>query len=155
MCSAKDVEELDGDPYRLGDGHASLIGDVADALALEQAGAFAVVLEAIPPDVAAEVTSTLSVPTIGIGAGVDCDGQVLVCTDLLGLSRGHQPKFAKRFAELGDAAVDAFSSYVAEVRGGTFPAAAHAYKANTAAKTARPAPPTDELDAPLALDLWH
>jgi len=128
---------------------------MADALALEQAGAFAIVLEAIPPDVAAEVTAMLSVPTIGIGAGAACDGQVLVCTDLLGLARGHQPKFAKRFAELGDAAVDAVSQYVNEVRAGTFPAATHAYKPNAAAPVHRVLPPADEFDAPLALDLWH
>jgi 3-methyl-2-oxobutanoate hydroxymethyltransferase len=73
---------------------------------------------------------------------------------LLGLSRGHQPKFAKRFANLGDAAVDAFSAFVAEVRSGAFPAAAHAYKPN--ARAAAPvASPGDDLDAPLALDLWH
>ena len=96
---------------------------LADAIALEQAGAFAIVLEAIPPDLAEQVTALVSIPTIGIGAGAGCDGQVLVCTDLLGLARGHQPKFAKRFANLGDAAVDAFSAYVAEVRAGTFPGA--------------------------------
>jgi 3-methyl-2-oxobutanoate hydroxymethyltransferase len=85
-----------------------------------------------------------------------------VCTDLLGLSRGHQPKFAKRFANLGDAAVDAFSAYVAEVRAGTFPGAGQTYKANgaiaastTAQPVQRPAWSSDELDAPLALDLWH
>jgi 3-methyl-2-oxobutanoate hydroxymethyltransferase len=100
------------------------------ARALEEAGAFAIVLEAIPPDLAARVTAELSVPTIGIGAGRECDGQVLVCTDLLGLSRGHAPRFAKRFAELGDAAVDALRSYVSEVQTGAFPAPEHAYKAN-------------------------
>jgi 3-methyl-2-oxobutanoate hydroxymethyltransferase len=133
---------------------------LADALALEQAGAFAIVLEAIPPDVAAQVTSLLSIPTIGIGAGAECDGQVLVCTDLLGLARGHQPKFAKRFANLGDAAVDAVSAYVLEVRAGTFPGASHSYKPNAAGAvgiraTREPALTADELDAPLALDLWH
>ncbi|MCL2724243.1 MAG: 3-methyl-2-oxobutanoate hydroxymethyltransferase [Polyangiaceae bacterium] len=134
---------------------------MADAIALEQAGAFAIVLEAIPPDLAADITSMLTVPTIGIGAGAHCDGQVLVCSDLLGLSRGHQPKFAKRFANLGDAAVNAFSAYVQEVRAGTFPAAAHAYKANaqSAAAQSERRPPIsasgDELDAPLALDRWH
>jgi 3-methyl-2-oxobutanoate hydroxymethyltransferase len=135
---------------------------LADAVALEQAGAFAVVLEAIPPDLAAEVTQLLSIPTIGIGAGVACDGQVLVCTDLLGLARGHQPKFAKRFANLGDAAVDAFSAYVEEVRAGTFPGATQTYKPNVGASSAAsnpnaraPAFTADELDAPLALDLWH
>jgi 3-methyl-2-oxobutanoate hydroxymethyltransferase len=135
---------------------------VADALALEQAGAFAIVLEAIPPDLAAEVTSALSVPTIGIGAGNECDGQVLVCTDLLGLTRGHQPKFAKQFANLADQAVSAFSAYVSEVRAGTFPAAAHAYRPNAAvsASETRARGPlrghdVEDLDAPLALDLWH
>lgn len=128
---------------------------LADALALEQAGAFAIVLEAIPPDLAAQITELLTIPTIGIGAGAACDGQVLVCTDLLGLSRGHQPKFAKRFANLGEAAVDAFSSYVTEVRDGTFPSAAQSYKPNAASAIHRPAMSADDLDAPLALDLWH
>ncbi len=128
---------------------------VADALALEQAGAFAIVLEAIPPDLAAQITELLTIPTIGIGAGAACDGQVLVCTDLLGLSRGHQPKFAKRFANLGEAAIDAFASYVTEVRAGTFPTAAQSYKPNSAAALHRPAESADDLDAPLALDLWH
>ena len=128
---------------------------LADALALEQAGAFAIVLEAIPPDLAAQITELLTIPTIGIGAGAACDGQVLVCTDLLGLSRGHQPKFARRFANLGEAAVDAFTSYVSEVRAGTFPAAAQTYKPNSAAALQRPALSADDLDAPLALDLWH
>lgn len=136
---------------------------LADAAALEAAGAFAIVLEAVPPDVAAEATLALSVPTIGIGAGVDCDGQVLVCTDLLGMSRGHQPKFAKRFAHLGDAAVEAFEAYVREVRDGTFPAAAHSYKPNAGRSVVSSAPRSgtslvlsgDDLDAPLALDQWH
>lgn len=131
---------------------------VEAALAVEQAGAFAVVLEAIPPDVAARITALLTVPTIGIGAGDRCDGQVLVCTDLLGLSRGHQPKFAKRFANLGDQAVAAMATYVSEVRSGAFPAAAHAYKPN-AGRGEAAAPSRshvgDELDAPLALDHWH
>lgn len=133
---------------------------IDDAVALEQAGAFCIVLEAVPPDVAARVTSLVSVPTIGIGAGPHCNGQVLVSTDLLGLSRGHQPKFAKRFADLGAEAIDAISTYVREVRNGEFPAAAHTYKPN-----ATPGAPMrhdasaphahDEFDAPLALDLWH
>lgn len=132
---------------------------LADALALEQAGAFAIVLEAIPPDLAAQVTTALSIPTIGIGAGPECDGQVLVCTDLLGLARGHQPKFAKRFANLGDAAVEAVGAYVAEVRAGSFPAAAQSYKPNTTvtvhAHRAASDTSGDDFDAPLALDLWH
>jgi 3-methyl-2-oxobutanoate hydroxymethyltransferase len=108
------------------------------ALALEEAGAYAIVLEAIPPDVAARVTAELGIPTIGIGAGPACDGQVLVCTDLLGLARGHQPKFAKRFAELGDAAVSALGAYVAEVQSGAFPGPEHAYKANGPKEAAAP-----------------
>jgi len=103
---------------------------VRDARAIEAAGAFCIVLEAIPPDVAARITAEVSVPTIGIGAGAGCDGQVLVCTDLLGLSRGPSPKFAKRFAELGDAAVAAFKQYVNEVRAGEFPDEKHSYKPN-------------------------
>ena len=106
---------------------------VADAKALEDAGVYAVVLEAVPPDVAEEVTRSVGVPTIGIGAGAGCDGQVLVCTDLLGMSRGHAPKFAKHYAELGDAVVDAVRRYVGEVRSGEFPAAEHCYKPNVAA----------------------
>jgi 3-methyl-2-oxobutanoate hydroxymethyltransferase len=105
---------------------------VADAKAIEEAGAYAIVLEAIPPDVAARVTAAVSVPTIGIGAGPACDGQVLVCTDLLGLVRGHMPKFAKRYAELGDAVVSAVRQYVGEVQTGAFPAAEHSYKPNRA-----------------------
>ena len=124
-----------------------------DARILEQAGAFCIVLEAVPPDVAERVTAELTIPTIGIGAGPACDGQVLVCTDLLGLSRGHRPKFAKRFAELGDASVAAVRAYVEEVRAGTFPSKEHTYKAN--AKPVVLAEATHDLDAPLPLDLWH
>ncbi len=111
-----------------GDDGASKV--IADAKAIEEAGAYAIVLEAIPPDVAAEVTKAVSIPTIGIGAGPWCDGQVLVCTDLLGMSRGHAPKFAKRYAELGDAIVAATRRYVDEVRSGAFPSAEQSYKPN-------------------------
>ena len=103
---------------------------LTDARALERAGAFAIVLEAVPPDVAARVTAAVGVPTIGIGAGAACDGQVLVCTDLLGMMRGHTPKFAKRYAELGDAIVGAVRSYVDEVQSGAFPGPEHQYKPN-------------------------
>lgn len=139
----------------------------ADAIALEQAGAFTIVLEAVPPDLAERITGVVSVPTIGIGAGAACDGQVLVCTDLLGLSRGHQPKFAKRFAELGDLAVEAFHAYVTEVRAGSFPGAAQSYKPNAASvarANARHSAPVlrrdlgvdvEDLDSPLPLDHWH
>lgn len=108
--------------------HDAALRLLEDARALEEAGAYAIVLEAVPPDVAAYVTKQIGIPTIGIGAGAGCDGQVLVCSDLLGMSRGHSPKFAKRFAELGDAIVEATRSYVDEVRSGAFPDAAHAYK---------------------------
>jgi 3-methyl-2-oxobutanoate hydroxymethyltransferase len=113
-----------------GDGAAAKV--LADARALEEAGVYAIVLEAIPPDLAAEVTAAVGVPTIGIGAGPSCDGQVLVCTDLLGMSRGHSPRFAKRFAELGDAIVGAMKSYVDEVQAGAFPGQEHTYKPNRA-----------------------
>jgi 3-methyl-2-oxobutanoate hydroxymethyltransferase len=106
---------------------ASAAKIVADARALESAGAYAIVVEAVPPAVAREVTSAVKVPTVGIGAGSACDGQVLVCTDLLGLSRGHVPRFAKRYAELGDAVVDAVRRYAQEVRSGAFPAADNVY----------------------------
>lgn len=101
-----------------------------DARALEQAGAYAIVLEAIPPDLASEITRSLTVPTIGIGAGAGCDGQVLVCYDLLGMYRDLSPKFAKRFAELGTAIVDATKQYVHEVNDGTFPGPEHSFKPN-------------------------
>jgi 3-methyl-2-oxobutanoate hydroxymethyltransferase len=128
---------------------------VADARALEEAGAFCVVLEAIPPDLAARVTRALTVPTIGIGAGAACDGQVLVCTDLLGMSRGHRPKFAKRFAELGDEIVAATRSYVSEVRGGVFPGPEHTYKPNvTVEKKIEPVGDMPALDVP-PVDLRH
>jgi 3-methyl-2-oxobutanoate hydroxymethyltransferase len=101
---------------------------VSDARALEEAGAYSIVLEAIPPDVAAAITAAVRIPTIGIGAGPSCDGQVLVISDLLGLARGPSPRFVKRYAELGDAVVRAVSAYVGDVRGGAFPAPEHTYK---------------------------
>ena len=104
---------------------------LADARAVEQAGAYSVVLEAVPPDLAARITSEVGIPTIGIGAGPSCDGQVLVCSDLLGMVRGHVPKFAKRYAELGDLVVEAARAYVDEVRSHAFPGAEHCYKPNT------------------------
>ena len=93
------------------------------------------VLEAIPPDLAAKVTASVGVPTIGIGAGPQCDGQVLVCTDLLGMGRGHSPKFAKAYAQLGDAIVAATRRYIDEVQSGAFPAEEHSYKPNRAAES--------------------
>jgi 3-methyl-2-oxobutanoate hydroxymethyltransferase len=103
---------------------------LADACAIADAGAYAIVLEAIPPDLAARITERVSVPTIGIGAGPSCGGQVLVSTDLLGMSRGHAPRFVRRFADLGDAIVRAAEQYVADVRAGRFPSEEHTYEAN-------------------------
>ena len=98
-----------------------------DAQALQQAGAFAVVLEGVSRSLARQITASLSIPTIGIGAGPDCDGQVLVWHDLLGLTRGGVPKFVKPFAQLGDLAVAALRTYATEVGAGTFPDDAHSY----------------------------
>jgi 3-methyl-2-oxobutanoate hydroxymethyltransferase len=98
-----------------------------DALALEAAGCFAIVLEAVPAQVAARVTAALQVPTIGIGAGADCDGQVLVWHDMLGLYDGRSPRFVKRYAELAPTITTALASYADEVRGGRFPEEQHTY----------------------------
>jgi 3-methyl-2-oxobutanoate hydroxymethyltransferase len=98
-----------------------------DASAVQEAGAFSVVLEGIPSPLAAEITRRLSIPTIGIGAGPDCDGQVLVMQDLLGLFDEFQPKFVKRFGELRKPVADAVASYAAAVRDGSFPDAEHSF----------------------------
>lgn len=100
---------------------------IADAHELEAAGCFSVVLEAIPAPVAARITDELSIPTIGIGAGAACDGQVLVYHDLLGLSEGHLPRFVKRYANLSREIRDALEAYAADVRTGAFPEAEHTY----------------------------
>ncbi|HQP35186.1 MAG TPA: 3-methyl-2-oxobutanoate hydroxymethyltransferase [Polyangiaceae bacterium] len=100
---------------------------VADARAIEQAGAYSLVIEGVPADLAHRITDAVSIPTIGIGAGPECDGQVLVCYDLLGMVRDLKPKFVKRYAELGDAVVDATRAFVEEVRSGAFPAAEHSF----------------------------
>jgi 3-methyl-2-oxobutanoate hydroxymethyltransferase len=125
-----------------GKGEDNALKLIADARALEDAGAYAVVLEAIPPDLAEEVTSMLTIPTIGIGAGPACDGQVLVCYDLLGMYRDLKPKFAKRFAEIGDQIVKATREYVSEVQGRAFPGPEHSFKPNGTARR-----PTTESDA--------
>lgn len=100
---------------------------IEDARTLESAGAYAIVVEAMPPDMARRVTDAVSIPTIGIGAGRGCDGQVLVSTDLLGLSRGRLPRFVKRYADLGALAIDAARRYVDDVQSGAFPDAEHEY----------------------------
>lgn len=101
---------------------------LADAIAVERAGAFAVVLEGIPMALAKRITEELSIPTIGIGAGPHCDGQVLVIHDILGLCSKYSPKFVKRYAELGPIIAEACSSYIADVKGGTFPEERHSFK---------------------------
>ncbi len=100
---------------------------IRDAQLLEEIGVFALVLEKIPATLAREITSKLKIPTIGIGAGPHCDGQVLVTHDLLGLFDRFRPKFAKRYADLSGVMRDAVSSYVREVREGEFPKAEHSY----------------------------
>jgi len=98
-----------------------------DALALEEAGCFAIVLEAVPTPVAEAITEALEIPTIGIGAGAACDGQVLVWHDLLGLYEGHAPRFVKQYAELASVMQAAVADYAAEVRSGAFPEQQHTY----------------------------
>jgi 3-methyl-2-oxobutanoate hydroxymethyltransferase len=106
---------------------------IEDALALEQAGAFAIVLELIPAPLARAVTERLRIPTIGIGAGVGCDGQVQVMHDLLGLYTDHVPRHAKRYRHLADEIRNAVAEYAAEVRSGSFPTASHSSKMDEAA----------------------
>jgi 3-methyl-2-oxobutanoate hydroxymethyltransferase len=101
---------------------------VEDALALEQAGAFAIVLECIPAEVAAAITAKLAIPTIGIGAGAHCDGQVLVSYDAFGLYDEIAPKFVKQYAHLGDEMVAAAKQYIAEVEHGEFPDPEHSFR---------------------------
>lgn len=100
---------------------------LADARALEEAGAFALLLECVPAPLAAKITATVAIPTIGIGAGSGCDGQVLVWQDMLGLTSGHKPKFVRRFAEAEQTMRQAFTEYVTAVREGTFPVDAESY----------------------------
>lgn len=101
---------------------------LADARAVEQAGAFALVLEGIPASLAREITETVSIPTIGIGAGVHCDGQVLVIHDILGLCEKYSPKFVKRFADVSDTISQGIADYIREVKAGTFPDEEHSFK---------------------------
>lgn len=99
-----------------------------DALAAQEAGAFAVVVECVPAETAAKITKALKVPTIGIGAGAGCDGQVLVAHDMLGLFEGFHPRFAKQYADLGRTILDAAEAYCKEVRSGTFPGPEHSFR---------------------------
>lgn len=101
---------------------------LADAKAVEEAGAFAMVLEGIPRDLAREVTASVSIPTIGIGAGVDCDGQVLVIHDILGLCDKYSPKFVKRYADISETIAKGIGDYIREVKGGDFPGPEHSFE---------------------------
>ena len=101
---------------------------IEDALAVQAAGAFAIVLECVPAGLASLITKKLTIPTIGIGGGAGCDGQILVYQDMLGLFNDYTPKFVKRFANLGEEMTKAFKAYDQEVKAGTFPDESHAFK---------------------------
>jgi len=107
---------------------------IRDARAVEAAGAFAVVLEAVPRELAAQITRELRIPTIGIGAGPDCDGQILVVHDLLGLAFGQTPKFARQYANVGEIISKAVREYCHDVREGRFPSDAESYHAPQATR---------------------
>ena len=109
-----------------------------DARAVEAAGAFAIVLEGIPRELAAEITKSVRIPTIGIGAGPDCDGQILVLHDLLGLTFQEPPKFARRYANVGEVISQAVREYCEDVQGGAFPSDAESYHAPSALKSGKP-----------------
>ena len=98
-----------------------------DARAVEAAGAFSIVLESVPREIAARITEELRIPTIGIGAGPECDGQILVLHDMIGLSLGHAPKFTRRYANVGEAISQAVNAYAEDVRQGSFPADEESY----------------------------
>lgn len=101
---------------------------IEDALAVQEAGAFAVVLECIPAKLASIITKKLTIPTIGIGAGAGCDGQILVYQDMLGMFSDYVPKFVKRFADVGSVMKEAFQAYGDEVRAGSYPAQEHTFQ---------------------------
>jgi 3-methyl-2-oxobutanoate hydroxymethyltransferase len=99
-----------------------------DAVAVQESGAFAVVLEGMPTELAKEITARLTIPTIGIGAGMHCDGQVLVIHDMLGLFDDFKPKFVKRYAELKGVMTNAVKNFIAEVREQKFPGKEHSFR---------------------------
>jgi 3-methyl-2-oxobutanoate hydroxymethyltransferase len=109
-----------------------------DARSVEAAGAFSVVLEAVPRELAAQVTRELRIPTIGIGAGPDCDGQILVIHDLLGLTFTPTPKFTRQYANVGETISNAVRQYCQDVRGGEFPSDAESYHSGQSAKDRKP-----------------
>jgi 3-methyl-2-oxobutanoate hydroxymethyltransferase len=100
----------------------------ADAQAVAEAGAFAIVLECVPTEIASSIAAKLSIPTIGIGAGNGCDGQVLVMHDMLGLLEGSRPRFARLYADLGEAIRTAAANYVHDVRSGSFPGSSESFR---------------------------
>jgi 3-methyl-2-oxobutanoate hydroxymethyltransferase len=111
-----------------------------DARSVEAAGAFAIVLEAMPRELAAEITRTVRIPTIGIGAGPDCDGQVLVLHDMLGLTLPEAPKFARRYANVGEIISNAVKEYCTDVQNGSFPTDAESYHALGSVKERKTVP---------------
>jgi len=119
-----------------------------DALALEEAGCYALVLEAIPEELAQDITRALSIPTIGIGAGVHCNGQILVSYDLLGLIPDFKPKFVKKYANLAETITQATQSYIGEVREASFPKDEHSFHSKTmrVVRTRKPDAPATEAD---------
>jgi 3-methyl-2-oxobutanoate hydroxymethyltransferase len=121
---------------------------IADARALEQAGVYSMVIEGVPSELGRRITEAVSVPTIGIGAGPHCDGQVLVCYDFLGMYSTVRPKFVKRYAELGEAVVEATKRYVSEVQAGQFPAAEHSFGSGKVPPPDRPTGSRPVVDTP-------
>lgn len=125
------VNRLGG--YRVqGRGKKAAARILDEARMLADAGCFAMVLECVPSELATQISTSVTIPTIGIGAGAGCDGQVLVFHDMLGLFDGLQPKFVKRYANLGEQACEAVSNYVSEVRDGVFPGPEHGYDSEAA-----------------------
>jgi 3-methyl-2-oxobutanoate hydroxymethyltransferase len=101
---------------------------IVDARAIQEAGAFALLIEAVPPEVCGIIRSDLKIPVYSIGAGIEADGQLMICSDVLGIFQAFTPKFVKKYENLGQKTIDAFSEYVKEVRGGQFPKEEHTYK---------------------------
>ncbi len=100
---------------------------ILDARAVEEAGAFAILLEAVPPELTAFITKDLSIPVYGIGAGAPCDGQLLICGDMLGMFQAFTPKFVKKYAAVAEIETNAFKEYISDVKSGKFPADEHCY----------------------------
>ncbi len=119
---------------------------IRDARAVEAAGAFAVVLEAVPRELATQITRELRIPTIGIGAGPDCDGQILVLHDILGLTFNQMPKFARQYATVGKIISSAVREYCDDVRGGMFPSDGESYHASRMPKEEKEAPVNSDGD---------